>query len=136
MLSISTKTQYGLIALLELTENYGKNLVQISDIVRRRNVPKNYLEQILNRMQKTGIVKSVRGNKGGYELGAHPDDITLKQIVESLEGVLDLHNNKVCAALDEVLERIEESVIEQLKVSLSQLLERQKVLEQQILFSI
>jgi Rrf2 family protein len=136
MLSISTKTQYGLVALLELTENYGKNLVQISDIVRRRSVPKNYLEQILNRLQKTGIVKSHRGNKGGYELGAHPDDIPLKLIVESLEGALKLHNSKVCAALDEVLEKIEKSVAELMNVSLSQLLERQKMLEQQIMFSI
>jgi len=136
MLSISTKTQYGLIALLELTESYGKNLVQISDIVRRRNVPKNYLEQILNRLQKIGIVKSVRGNKGGYELGAHPDDISLKLIIESLEGTLELHNNNVCAALDEVLEKIERSVVESTKVSLSQLSERQKILERQITFSI
>jgi Rrf2 family protein len=136
MLSISTKTQYGLIALLELADNYGKSLVQISDIVRRRNVPKNYLEQILNRLQKVGIVKSVRGNKGGYELGSHPDDITLRQIIETLEGAIDLHNSKVCAALDEVLEKIEQAVIEMMNVSLSQISERQKTLEQQIIFSI
>jgi Rrf2 family protein len=136
MLSVTAKTQYGLVALLELTENYGKNLVQISDIVRRRNVPKNYLEQILNRLLKTGIVKSVRGNKGGYELGRHPDDISLLMIVESLEGTLDLHNTKVCAALDEVLEKVEKTVEQLMDVSISQLSNRQKVLEQQIMFSI
>jgi Rrf2 family protein len=136
MLSISTKTQYGLIALLELTESYGRNLVQIGDIVRRRNVPKNYLEQILNRLQKSGIVRSVRGTKGGYELGAHPDDITLKQVVEALEGALELHNARLCAAFDEVLERIENSVGQLLQISLSALLVRQKMLDQQMFFSI
>ncbi|NLE01908.1 MAG: Rrf2 family transcriptional regulator [Fibrobacter sp.] len=136
MLSITTKSQYGLIALLDMAEHYGKNLVQISDVVRRRSIPKNYLEQILNRLQKTGIVKSVRGNKGGYELGAHPDDISLKRIVESLEGEINLRNNRVCAALDEILEKIEHSVSIQLDVPLSQLMERQKVLEQQIIFNI
>lgn len=136
MLSISTKTQYGIVALLELAESYGKGLVQINDIVNRRKVPKSYLEQILNRLQKAKLVKSVRGNKGGYQLNSHPDNITLKQIVESLEGALELHNLRVCAALDEVLEKIEQSVVELMKISLSQLLERQKNLEQQIIFSI
>ncbi len=136
MLSISTKTQYGLVALLELTEYYNKSLVQINDIVRRRNVPKNYLEQILNRLHKAGIVKSVRGNKGGYKLGAHPDEISLKNVVASLEGVLELHNNKICPALDEVLEQVEQSVSKILDIPLSMLLERQKTLQQQIMFSI
>ncbi len=136
MLSISTKTQYGLLALLELSESYGKNLVQLSDIVRRRSVPRNYLVQILNRLQKRGIVKSSRGQKGGYELGHHPDNISLGHVVESLEGAIKLHNNKICASLDEVLAKIELSVAELLKVSLSQLLERQKALERQITFTI
>lgn len=136
MLSISTKTQYGLLALLELSDSYGKNLVQLNDIVSRRRVPRNYLVQILNRLQKGDIVKSSRGQRGGYELGHHPDNITLGQIVEMLEGSIKLHNNKICASLDEVLDKIELSVKELMNISLSQLLERERALESQIIFSI
>ncbi len=136
MLSVTTKTQYGLLALMDLAEHYGKDLVQIADIVRRRVVPKNYLEQILNRLTKTGIVKSVRGNKGGYELGLHPDDLTLLRVVEALEGEIVLKNEKLSPALIEILDKAEKAVREQMDVSLSELLERQRVLEQQIMYSI
>jgi len=136
MLTISSKSHYGLLALLELTEFFNKELVQISDIVRRRNVPKSYLEQIFNRLTKIGIVKSVRGNKGGYELGRHPDSISLLEIIEALEGKLELCNNSHSAALTEVLKNVENKLTELLRISLSTLLERQRILEQQIMFTI
>jgi len=136
MMTITTKTQYGILALLELAEHYQKELVQISDIVRRRSVPKNYIEQILNRLTKTGMVKSVRGNKGGYVLGVHPDNLTLIAIIEALEGEIRLDNGHLSAALTEVLEKIKNTVRDMLNISLSQLLERQKILDQQIMFAI
>lgn len=136
MLSISTKTQYGLVALIELAENYENGLVKISDIVKRRNVPRNYLEQILNRLLKVGIVKSVRGNRGGYQLGDHPDNILLISIVESLEGPIYFHNSNVFKAFDEILEQAGKTVRKLMDISLSSLMERQRMLEQQISFVI
>jgi len=136
MLSITTKTQYGLLALLDLAEHFGKDIVQINDIVARNSVPKNYLEQILNRLTKTGLVKSVRGKNGGYELGKHPDGITLLEVIETIEGAIILKNNRFCKALDEVLEQVEVLVTGELRITLSELLQRQKFLDQQIMYSI
>ena len=133
---ISAKTNYGLIAVMELVENYGKSLVQIKDIVNRRNVPKNYLEQILNRLLKTGIVKSVRGNRGGYELGRSPDLITVLEVIEALEGEINMAFNIGYAALKTIVLEVESSVKTMLSLSLSELWAQQKVHEQQIVYHI
>ena len=136
MLSITTKAQYGIAALLDLAAHYSKDIVQINDIVARNDVPKNYLEQILNRLTKTGLVKSIRGKHGGYELGRHPDQITLLEVIEVIEGKIALRNQRFNRALDEVLEKAEMSVTEELQISLSTLLQRQQFLDQQIMFTI
>ncbi|MDG5816584.1 Rrf2 family transcriptional regulator [Chitinispirillales bacterium ANBcel5] len=133
---ISAKTNYGLIAVMELVEGYGKNLVQIKDIVQRRGVPKNYLEQILNRLLKSGIVKSVRGNRGGYELNRNPDTLTLLDVIEALEGEIKLTNNIEMAALKGVFGKVETSVRNTLSITLSELWMQQKALDQQVLYHI
>lgn len=136
MLAITTKTQYGLLAMLDMADRYGRELVQIRDIVDRCKVPKNYIEQILNRLGKAGLVKSVRGNRGGYELSTHPDSIQVITIIEALEGEIKLLSTPVCQALDEVLLKVSEAVKSLLAISLSELAQRQKALDQQIVFHI
>lgn len=129
MLSITTKTQYALLALLDLAEHYDKEIVQIVDIVKRNQIPKNYLEQILNRLTKTGIIKSTRGKHGGYELGRRPDLISIIEIIEIIEGKIELRNSNFCKALDEILLEIEKSATTLLNVSLSDLLERERAIK-------
>lgn len=136
MLPITSRTRYGLAALFELTENYGKNLLQVNDIVHSKKIPKTYLEQILNRLQKSGIVKSVRGNKGGYELASHPDTITLMSVIESLDKIFVTDSSEIYSSLDEVLKKAENAVRKEFEVSLSFLVERQRILQQGIVFYI
>ncbi|KMQ52836.1 BadM/Rrf2 family transcriptional regulator [Chitinispirillum alkaliphilum] len=133
---ISAKTNYGLIAVMELVENYDKSLVQIKDIVSRRNVPKNYLEQILNRLLKSGIVKSVRGNKGGYVLSKSPDSLMLIEVIEVLEGEINLTGNIGYDALKPLVRSIEESMKSVLNISLAELWTKQRKMEQQIVYHI
>ncbi len=52
------------------------------------NIPRRYLEQILNAMRQTGLVDSTRGPKGGYRLAREPQQITVADIVKSVEGEL------------------------------------------------
>jgi Rrf2 family transcriptional regulator, cysteine metabolism repressor len=136
MFALTTKSNYGLLAILDLAEHYGRELVQVKDIVKRRRVPKNYLEQILNRLTKQRIVNSVRGNKGGYELAEHPDALTLLRVLESIEGAIKLSEASEIGAMKELFSELQDSIKASLNVSISQLVERQQSLEQQIVFQI
>ncbi len=136
MLSLSAKTKYGIVAIVELAENYGKGLVQIRDIVKRRKVPKNYLEQILNRLTKQGIVKSTRGNRGGYELGKDPGVLKLLDIIKLLEGEMNLEENAGLPALQVLFAAVEESINKILDISISEFMELQKKHENDVIYYI
>lgn len=84
---ISSKVEYGLIALLELAKCYEKNTVlSVSQIAEYQNIPIRYLDQILTHLRRNGIVDSQRGAKGGYVLARPPGEITLLEIVRILES--------------------------------------------------
>ena len=136
MFTISSKTNYGIAALTELALNYGEGVVQIKEISHRRNIPQNYLEQIFNRLTKQGIIRSVRGNKGGYMLAKTPADISLLNIIESLEG--DIESIRQCdvEAVQELFNKIESRTRELLDVSLEEVMLNQQKIDNQILFNI
>ena len=87
-MKISTKGEYGIRALLELTQHYGEGFVQSSEIAARRNIPENYLYQLLITMRKAGLIRSRRGPQGGHMLARSPEKITLNEAVAVLEGPL------------------------------------------------
>lgn len=136
MFSLSLKAQYGLAALVELSYYHRKRLVQIKEIVEKHDIPKTYLEQIFNRLVKTGIVQSVRGNRGGYELAEDPASITVLQVLEHLEGEIQISQDRCLYAGKELFDRIKRKVREMLNVTLAELAERQKQYEQGPMFHI
>ena len=75
-------------ALLVLGLNYGPSVVQIQTISRQQNIPKRFLEQILNDLKAAGFVQSRRGVAGGYRLARPPEEITLAAVVRHIEGPL------------------------------------------------
>jgi len=86
---ISIKTKYALAVVFELAKN--KNtLMTIKQLASNCNVPKKYLEQILNALRKADIVKSNRGSQGGYQLAKSAELITLLDIAKALEQSLSL----------------------------------------------
>jgi Rrf2 family protein len=86
MLKLSTKSSYGLRACLTLAATDDR--LSTSDIAQRDQIPRRYLEQILSALRQSGLVQSVRGAKGGYSLGKPADEITIAQLVHSVEGNL------------------------------------------------
>lgn len=89
-MKLSTWGRYGARASLELALRYGSGLVTVREIGDSQNISARYLEQIMIRLRVSGIVKSIRGNKGGYELTRNPDEITLGDILRAIEGPMDI----------------------------------------------
>ena len=89
-MKLSTKVRYGTRAMLDLAIHYGNGPVLLKDIAKRQEISLKYLDRILSSLKTTGLVKSLRGAKGGYVLNKPPPKITVSQIVEALEGPLEL----------------------------------------------
>lgn len=136
MFSVTVKSSYAISAIFELAKNHGKGLIQIKDLVKRRNIPKNYLEQIFNRLGKHGIVKSVRGNRGGYELGNHPSKITLFDVLVALEGQLELHNFSEIDVIRDIYKEIEDDLLKKMSISLADLVHRQQSYNRPVMYHI
>src|SRR6267142_271834 len=87
-MKLSVRGEYALRALLVLGLNYDKPLVRIQAISDQQNIPKRFLEQILNDLKSAGIVQSRRGAAGGYRLARPPEEIHLAVVVRHIEGAL------------------------------------------------
>jgi Rrf2 family protein len=85
---LSCKSEYALLALLELATHYNSGEpLQIRQIAAQQNIPDRYLEQLLATLRRGGVVRSQRGAKGGYVLAREPWKITLLEVVTCLEGL-------------------------------------------------
>ena len=72
--------------MLELALHYGEGPVLLKDIAERQGISEKYLWQLINPLKTTGLVNSLRGAHGGYVLGKSPEAISLKAILQVLEG--------------------------------------------------
>ena len=86
MIKISTRTLYGLRAVIYMGLNKEKLPISLSTIAKYQNIPLRYIEQIFIKLKKAGIVKSVRGVKGGYVLKEDYENMSLLEIIEAAEG--------------------------------------------------
>ncbi len=87
LVELSCKTEYALLALLELTNHYSSGEpLQIRQIAAEQNIPDRYLEQLLATLRRGGLVRSQRGAKGGYVLAREPWKISLLEVVNCIEG--------------------------------------------------
>src|SRR6266576_2167066 len=87
-MKLSVRGEYALRALLVLGLHYDEPLVRIQAISDEQNIPKRFLEQILNDLKSAGLVRSKRGVAGGYRLAHRPDQITVASVVRHIEGAL------------------------------------------------
>jgi Rrf2 family protein len=91
VLIISTKGDYGMRAAIDLARNYDLGEpVQVKEIAERQDIPKDYLSLIMVDLRKGGIVESVRGPRGGYRLSRAPAEISMGEVLEILEGPIQL----------------------------------------------
>jgi len=86
MMKISTKGRYGLTIMLELARKYGSGPISLKTIAREKELSEHYLEQLASPLRNAGLIKSVRGAYGGYELTKDPRDIKTGDIIRVLEG--------------------------------------------------
>jgi Rrf2 family transcriptional regulator, cysteine metabolism repressor len=89
-MKLSSKIRYAARAMLELASHYGKGPIELREIAESENISLKYLEQVIVPLRTGGLVKAVRGSKGGYSLARPPSDISLNDLIEILEGPLNL----------------------------------------------
>ncbi|HEX2055308.1 MAG TPA: Rrf2 family transcriptional regulator [Nitrospiraceae bacterium] len=143
---ISLRATYGIIAAVDLALHDTDVPVQAKTIARRRGIPARFLEQVLHAMKKAGLVMSHRGAQGGYVLNRRPEQLSLADIIEALEGpVMGSASSNGRAAkqtpgaiptpdalLAHVWERIKQAELDILsEITIEQLAGRQRQLEQQ-----
>ena len=86
---LSTKAQYAVRALVDLSLHSGGKPVALKEISRREGIPLNYLEQLFLRLKKGHIIESVRGSRGGYLLARSSARIKISEIVATVEEPLN-----------------------------------------------
>jgi Rrf2 family protein len=82
----STKSEYGVRVMVELARRGGAEPVALADIAKHEGLPPAYLEHLVARLRRAGLVESRRGAHGGYLLAREPAQITMAEVVEALEG--------------------------------------------------
>ena len=88
-MKISTKGRYAIRVMVELAMYYNsEEPVTVRDIAKRNDISEKYLEQIVSILSKSGLIRSIRGAKGGYRLNDTPENYTVAAILEASEGSL------------------------------------------------
>jgi Rrf2 family protein len=125
-MAFSAKTEYGLVALIDLADAYaGGGLVQTGEICRRHRIPERYLEQMLTSLRKGGLLRSIRGPRGGFQLARDPGSIAVNEVVACLEGESSSEGGQregdaefaVLAALDSRAEQARNAVLSALTLA-------------------
>ena len=102
-MKLSTRSTYGMRALVELALAAGRGPVSAATIAKRQDLSVAYLEQLLHRLKRQGIVTSIRGPRGGYVLAKDPRQITMADVVRILDGSNGSWNGKKRDAVRGVL---------------------------------
>ncbi|SHI66396.1 transcriptional regulator, BadM/Rrf2 family [Clostridium amylolyticum] len=89
-MKLSTKGRYGVKAMVDLAIHYDETPVSIKSISERQNISEYYLEQLFSPLRRAKLIRSVRGAQGGYFLNKSPKDITVAEIMEILEGPIEI----------------------------------------------
>jgi Rrf2 family cysteine metabolism transcriptional repressor len=128
MSMISKKGVYGLSAMYVLALNTQDTLMHSKDIAKKANIPHNFLEQILIILKKEKLVRSIRGNKGGYRLARSKEQIIVYDILDALESCIS------CVSIDDEKETLldlfwlesQDKVKEIFNISLDELIHKNK----------
>jgi Rrf2 family cysteine metabolism transcriptional repressor len=85
-MKLSTRGRYGVRAMFELACNYGQGPIPLKNIAEKQNISESYLEQLLGILRKGGLVRSIRGAQGGYQLAKPPEQVRVGDVIRVLEG--------------------------------------------------
>ncbi|MBN1662946.1 MAG: Rrf2 family transcriptional regulator [Deltaproteobacteria bacterium] len=87
-MKLSTRGRYGVRFMVDLAGQYGKGPIFLTDVVARQDVSQKYLGHLIRPLKAKGLISSQRGVKGGYVLAKPPDEISLKDVLDVVEGPL------------------------------------------------
>ena len=87
-MKISTKGRYALRLMLDLAMNHGGGFIPLKTVALRQEISDKYLEQIIHRLNREGLVESARGAQGGYRLARKAEDYSVGEILRTVEGSL------------------------------------------------
>jgi Rrf2 family cysteine metabolism transcriptional repressor len=96
LITITTKSRYAVQALAELARLGalpGGKPVPIAELSRRRDIPLQFLEQLFATLRRAGVLQSQRGVKGGYTFVRDPNEVTVLEIVQLLDGVVEAEHD-------------------------------------------
>jgi Rrf2 family protein len=123
MLKISNRGLYGIKALYELSRRFGGEPLTIREISDLQNLPVPFLEQVLNKLKREGLVEGRRGVNGGYVLARDPRDITIGDAVRALEGPIMLCDCSNHLDLKTIRRRAKTCVTSGMNLKLSRVIE-------------
>ena len=89
-MKLSTKGRYGTRAMLDLAMHQDGGPVNLKEVAERQGISRRYLEHLMARLASSGLVRSVRGRSGGFVLTRPPSEITVGEVVEALEGPINV----------------------------------------------
>ncbi len=108
VISVTSKSRYAVVALAELSRT-GAEPVPIGQVAERRGIPVQFLEQLFSTLRRAGILTSHRGAKGGYTLARPPEEITVLEVVQALDGVLGQEGKEAGGIWEQGVEALRET---------------------------
>lgn len=136
-MKISTKGRYGLMLLVDLAEHDGAQPVSLKSVAERQGLSEHYLEQLIAPLRNAGFVRSIRGAYGGYVLARPQSELTVLDIILTLEGPLTIVDDDVEDGLGDLWIRLRKSVTTVLEsVTLKDLLDMRQNNENGFMFYI
>jgi len=116
-MKVSTRVRYGMRAVLELAQNYGKGPLQTKVIAQHQDISVKYLEQLMGTLRSSGIARSIRGSKGGYILARPPNHIKLSEVFFAFEGTVATVE---CVEREDYCSRVADCVARQIWLEVQQ----------------
>lgn len=89
MFSVPTRDLYAMLAVFDVAYYGSGGAVQSREVAERQGIPHRYLEQILCRLKRAGVVKAKRGPRGGYQLADRPEAVRMSHVLRALDGFAD-----------------------------------------------
>ncbi|MDD3361412.1 MAG: Rrf2 family transcriptional regulator [Hespellia sp.] len=128
-MKISTKGRYGLRALVDMAANTDGKPMSLTSVAKRQCISLNYLEQVFGTLRKSGIVTSTKGSNGGYLLKKPATDITVREVLQALEGEFTIVERSAEAMQDPLQQAIQTLLWDEIDAKVNALLEM-RTLEQ------
>ena len=119
---LSTRGRYGTRLMVDLAQHYADGPIPLAEIAKRQDLSAKYLEQLIILLKGAGLIRSVRGRRGGYMLARKPEEISVGEIVETLEGKLSVVD---CVLEPELCYRAIECPTREIWVGMTEMLKKQ-----------